>query len=93
MTSLFSPWFVSLLRVRCGGRHGPGCMCPCWALFGGKDVQVPADSQAPALRPPSLAAGDTDVTVTTLPDANHLFQSARTGASGRVRQPGAGVHA
>ena len=51
-------------------------------LFGGKDVQVPATSQAPAMRAALGQAGNRDVTITTIPDANHLFQSAKTGAVG-----------
>jgi pimeloyl-ACP methyl ester carboxylesterase len=81
MTTLFSPWFVSLLKSDAGAAWAK-VHAPVLGLFGGKDVQVPALTQAPALTAALQAAGDTDVTVTTIPDANHLFQSARTGSVG-----------
>ncbi len=81
MTTLFSPWFVSLLESDAGAAWAR-VHAPVLGLFGGKDVQVPALTQAPALTAALQSAGDTDVTVTTIPDANHLFQSARTGAVG-----------
>jgi pimeloyl-ACP methyl ester carboxylesterase len=53
---------------------------PVLALFGGHDVQVIAPSNAAALRAALDAAGNTDATIVTIPDANHLFQSSVTGA-------------
>ena len=81
MTTLFSPEFLSLLESD-AGKAWTRVRAPVLGLFGGKDVQVPASSQAPALTAALKAAGNRDVTVTTLPDANHLFQSAKTGAVG-----------
>ncbi len=49
MTTLFSPWFVSLLQSDAGAAWAAG-PAPVLGLFGGKDVQVPALSQAPALQ-------------------------------------------
>jgi pimeloyl-ACP methyl ester carboxylesterase len=51
---------------------------PVLALFGGRDVQVSADLNRPALE--AALGGKPDVTIATLPDANHLFQDAVTGA-------------
>ena len=47
---------------------------PLLALYGGKDFQVPAELNAAALE------GRDGVTVTVVADANHLFQTAETGA-------------
>lgn len=47
---------------------------PMLALYGGKDVQVPAQQSAEALR---RLAPDADIVV--LPDLNHLMQTAGTG--------------
>lgn len=50
------------------------------ALFGGKDTQVDAEQNRPALEAALRQAGNQDVTVVVLPNANHLFQEAKTGA-------------
>ena len=54
---------------------------PVLAIFGGKDVQVDAEQNAPALEAALEAAGNTDFEIVTLPDANHLFQAAETGGT------------
>jgi pimeloyl-ACP methyl ester carboxylesterase len=51
---------------------------PVFALFGGRDVQVSADLNRPALE--AALQHNPDVSVVTLPTANHLFQDAETGA-------------
>ena len=53
---------------------------PVLAIFAGKDVQVIAESNQQALETALSAAGNEDVTTLTIPDANHLFQEADTGA-------------
>jgi hypothetical protein len=53
--------------------------CPVLALFGGKDTQVPADTNRPALERALALGGNTHVTTKTYPDANHLFITAVTG--------------
>ncbi|MBS1876814.1 MAG: alpha/beta fold hydrolase [Acidobacteria bacterium] len=54
--------------------------CPVLALYGGKDLQVPGDSNLKAAAA-ALAAGHVEaVTLVKLPGVNHLFQTARTGA-------------
>ncbi|MFN8421478.1 MAG: alpha/beta hydrolase [Anaerolineae bacterium] len=53
---------------------------PVLAIYGAKDVQVDAQQNAPALEAALKQAGNTDYQIVTLPDANHLFQTADTGA-------------
>lgn len=53
---------------------------PVLALLGGKDAQVVAEQNAPAIEAALKEAGNTDATVQTIPGVNHLFQKARTGA-------------
>ena len=53
---------------------------PVLGIFGGKDVQVIAESNEAALREALASAGNEDVTTMTFPEANHLFQEAVTGA-------------
>ena len=50
---------------------------PVLALYGGKDLQVPAARNEPVLR--ERLAGDPDATVRTLDGLNHLMQPAGTG--------------
>jgi len=53
---------------------------PVLGIFGGKDVQVIAESNEAALLETLQDAGNEDVATLTFPDANHLFQEAVTGA-------------
>lgn len=53
---------------------------PVLALFGGKDVQVDAAQNAAPMLEALQKAGNEDVAVVILPNANHLFQEATTGA-------------
>ena len=52
---------------------------PVLAIFGGKDVQVDAEQNAPPLEAALAEAGNNDYEIVVLPDANHLFQQAETG--------------
>ena len=54
--------------------------CPVLAMIGSKDLQVPPDQNLPALR--AALAHNPDAEVDELPDLNHLFQTAKTGAIG-----------
>jgi uncharacterized protein len=54
---------------------------PVLGVFGGKDVQVVAQQNAPALEAALDTAGNTDYEIVTLPTANHLFQDAETGGT------------
>lgn len=53
---------------------------PVLAIFGGNDVQVDAAQNAPAVTAALAEAGNNDYVIVVLPDANHLFQAADTGA-------------
>lgn len=53
---------------------------PVLALFGGKDVQVPAATNEPAVKAALEKGGNKDVTTRVFQDANHLFQAAQTGS-------------
>ena len=74
-----SPWFkffldydpaATLAKVR----------CPVLALFGEKDLQVPAESNRKAIAEALARGGNGDVTVKVLAGANHLYQRAGTGS-------------
>lgn len=54
--------------------------CPILGLYGSKDGQVLAAQNLPAVR--RATRQNPDVTLVELPDLNHLFQTARTGAIG-----------
>ncbi|MDR7450993.1 MAG: alpha/beta fold hydrolase [Armatimonadota bacterium] len=54
---------------------------PVLALFGALDTQVPPDRNADALRAWLRDAGNDDVTIVTLPRANHWFAEAREGTT------------
>jgi pimeloyl-ACP methyl ester carboxylesterase len=71
LASAWYRWFVA---------HDPAAALsavdvPLLAIYGGKDLQVPADQNAPVLARLLPAAE-----VVVLPDLNHLMQSAETGA-------------
>ena len=53
--------------------------CPVLALFGGKDMQVPADSNLRAAAAAFTAGHVPSFTLEKLPGLNHLFQTAKTG--------------
>jgi len=54
--------------------------CPILALNGSRDGQVPPGQNLPAIR--KATAANRDVTIVELPNLNHLFQTAKTGAVG-----------
>jgi uncharacterized protein len=54
--------------------------CPMLAIYGAKDVQVAAQSNVDAIRRALDSAGNRDYTTIVLPNLNHLFQPATTGA-------------
>lgn len=51
---------------------------PVLALYGSKDLVVPADLNIPVLR--KTMVHDNDVTIKEMPGLNHLFQHAKTGS-------------
>ncbi len=79
MEGYFNRWFQSFL-VSNPAPDWAKTTVPVLAVFGGKDVQVPAAQNAPALEVALQQAGNSDYEIVTLADANHLFQSAETGA-------------
>jgi uncharacterized protein len=74
-----SDWFRSLLAYD-PTADWEQVTVPVLAIFGGKDVQVLADSNATALQQALEVASNEDVEIVTIADANHLFQAAETGA-------------
>lgn len=54
--------------------------CPVLALNGSKDLQVPPRENLAAIQSALQRGGNKDITVRELPDLNHLFQTASTGA-------------
>jgi len=53
---------------------------PVLGVFAGLDAQVDLEENLPAFEAALAAAGNDDVTVVVLDEANHLFQRAETGA-------------
>lgn len=75
--ALSSPWYRHFLTFD----PAPALRnvrVPVLALLGGRDVQVPADQNAPVLR--AALGSNRGATVEVLPGLNHLFQTAQTGA-------------
>ena len=54
--------------------------CPVLAIYGAKDIQVAAQQNVEAVRRALDSAGNRDHTTIVLPNLNHLFQPAITGA-------------
>ena len=54
--------------------------CPVLALFGELDIQVDPNENLPVMEYILSRAGHTDYLVHELPQLNHLFQTAETGA-------------
>ena len=82
---LNSPWFRYFLQ------YDPATTLerlevPVLAIVGAKDLQVlPADNM-PAIEAALERSGNPDVQLHVLPDLNHLFQHAETGAPGEYQQ-------
>lgn len=53
---------------------------PVLAVFGELNLQVPPASNIAALEAAFAKSDNDDVTIITIPGANHLFQAATTGA-------------
>jgi pimeloyl-ACP methyl ester carboxylesterase len=74
-----SPWIRFFIK------YDPGIAlqkvkCPVLALNGSKDLQVPAKQNLSAIAVALKKAGNKKVTIKELPNLNHLFQEAKTGA-------------
>jgi pimeloyl-ACP methyl ester carboxylesterase len=81
LQALQTPWFTFFLD------YDPAATLervtvPVLAVFGGQDLQVPAEVHRPAIKQALDIAGNQDVTSVTLPRANHLFQEAESGSPG-----------
>jgi pimeloyl-ACP methyl ester carboxylesterase len=72
-------WFQSFLNYDPGVDWAQTTV-PVLALFGGKDVQVDAEQNAPVLEAALEEAGNEDYEIVIFPNANHLFQESETGA-------------
>jgi uncharacterized protein len=78
VAQLNSPWYKQFLAYD----PAPALQklaIPVLALFGGKDLQVPAASNRDAVMSALDKGGNKDHTAKVLADANHLFQTANTG--------------
>ena len=74
-----SPWFRYFLAYD----PAPALVavkCPVLALFGGKDMQVAAKQNLPVMEQAFQKGGNREATIKVLPEANHLFQKAKTGS-------------
>jgi uncharacterized protein len=79
IAGLQSPWMQFFLV------HDPATVlekvkAPVLALFGGLDLQVPAEENRAAVVQALEKGGNKDVTVKVFPSANHLYQAAKTGS-------------
>jgi pimeloyl-ACP methyl ester carboxylesterase len=85
---VLSPWFRDFLSTD----PKPTLMkvkCAVLALNGGKDTQVVAEQNIPAIKAALAESGNKDVTVMELPNLNHLFQTCKTGSPseyGRIEE-------
>ena len=55
--------------------------CPVLALFGERDLQVPADTNRGVMEEIFRKSGNPDWTIKVIPGANHLYQAATTGSA------------
>lgn len=77
--TLLSVWFRDLMR-RDPATPLTKVTCPVLSITGAKDLQVDPGMNQPAIAEILKAAGNTQATVKTLPNLNHLFQNADTGS-------------
>ncbi|MBZ0287327.1 MAG: alpha/beta fold hydrolase, partial [Anaerolineae bacterium] len=80
VSGYFNDWFRSFLAYDPAVDWAKTTI-PVLGVFGGKDVQVDAEQNAPPMEAALAAAGNTDYEIVTLPTANHLFQDAITGGT------------
>jgi pimeloyl-ACP methyl ester carboxylesterase len=78
MATLQSPWYRFFISYD-PAEDLAEINVPVLAIFGGLDLQVPAEANAEAVRAAAETAGNEDVTVEIIPNANHLFQAAESG--------------
>jgi pimeloyl-ACP methyl ester carboxylesterase len=69
-----APWMRAFLLID-PATYLAKVKCPVLALNGANDLQVAADQNLPAIERGLRAAHNPDVTIKTLPQLNHLFQT------------------
>ncbi len=79
INSIVSPWMLNFIS------YDPSIIlkdvkCPVLVLNGEKDLQVPAKINTDAIKNALEKNGNKKVTVSILPNLNHLFQESETGA-------------
>ncbi len=79
LTQFTSPWIRYFLTYD-PAEHLPNINIPILALNGQLDLQVPSQENLDGLR--AMLADHPDATITELPNLNHMFQTAKTGAMG-----------
>ncbi len=60
--------------------------CPVLALIGEKDLQVPPQSNLPAIEKALAEGGNKNIKIMELPNLNHLFQNCEAGVVGEYAQ-------
>lgn len=78
-TLINSTWYRAFLEID-PAKALAQVRAPVLALNGAKDTQVSAEANIPPIK--AALAHNPDATVKILPDLNHLFQTAKTGAPG-----------
>jgi pimeloyl-ACP methyl ester carboxylesterase len=78
LAAMRSPWYRQFLKFDPAEVIG-SVSCPVLAIYGGKDVQVSADLNRGPMEAALQKGGNSRSRVVVIPDANHLFQEARTG--------------
>jgi uncharacterized protein len=80
VSGYFNDWFRSIMVYNAADDWAKTTI-PVLAIFGGKDVQVDDEQNAPPLEAALETAGNADYEIVVLPTANHLFQDAKTGGT------------
>ncbi len=78
-STVLSPWFRDLLRLDPRPTLAK-VSCPVLALNGEKDIQVAAQENLEAIEKAVRSGGNSQVTIRSFPNLNHLFQNCKTGA-------------
>jgi pimeloyl-ACP methyl ester carboxylesterase len=79
MNAMTSPWMKYFLTYDPAPALAQ-TKVPVLALFGGKDLQVPAEANQAAIMAALDRGGNQDHTAKVFPQANHLYQAATTGS-------------
>jgi uncharacterized protein len=76
-----SPWFKFFLDYDPAPTLAK-VQVPVLAIFGGKDLQVPSEPNRRVMEEVFAKSGLKDYRIVVMPDANHLYQQAKTGSVG-----------